>query len=152
MPHGKARLTALGQQGHHILRHIGEHQLAALAQEPCRLLQGTGHIPADVEAALAEDAVKESLLPRRGQEIAPGDILPSGFQIDALGKVARIPEQAHGTAVTGAHVQPFCARLQKGQFDQIAAVLLTARMAQHHLSSSAFSTESTLPNASSSGT
>ena len=57
-----------------------------------------------------------------------------------------------GAAVTGAHIQPFAAGFQKAKFDQVAAVCFAARVPQHHLSSRAFSTESTLPSANSSGT
>ena len=61
MPHGKARLTGLIEQFDHIFRHVGEHQLTALFQQFSRLFQSQRNIPAGIEAALGEDAVKASL-------------------------------------------------------------------------------------------
>ena len=89
MPHGKARLPHLIQKLHHILRHVGEHQLAAFAQKPSRLPQSLGNVPADIEAALGQDAVKAAFGVMRLQIIPGGHVVAPWVQVDALRFIAQ---------------------------------------------------------------
>ena len=88
-----------------------------------------------------------------GMEKIAGFYVPSpGAQVHTPGFISKLPQKSDPCPVTGSHIQPAAARGQKRQFNQIAAVFQAAGMALHYLSSRAFSTESTLPRASSSGT
>ena len=86
------------------------------------------------------------------EKIAGFYVTSPGTQVQALGFIPLFPQEPDPVSVTGSHIQPAAALGQKSQFDQIAAVFQAAGMALHYLSSRAFSTESTLPRASSSGT
>ena len=116
-----------------------------------RLPQRPRHIAGDEKRALAQHRIKVSVGVRQMQKVTALHLTAPRRKVDAVRIIARIPQELYCLAAARAHIEYACTRRQIGQRKHTAGVGLAARVPVH-LSSSARSTEATLPRASSSGT
>ena len=130
---------------------IDQYTTPARAQQPIRLAQRPGLVAGDEEGALGDHGVKAAVRVRGAKEVPPFHLRRARRAVDPPGLAAERAEKRKRLSRAGAHVQHALAARKLRQRDQAAAVRLAAGM-ELHLSSSARSTDATLPSASSSGT
>ena len=126
------------------------HEHSAGAQKGIRRTEGGRHVAREEEGALAERRVKAARREGRGEDVAALHIRPGG-EVDAHGAEAPRAQGSHSVPIACAEVNDAAGRGYPGQGQEAQRGGFAAGMAGH-LSSSTFSTESTLPMASSSGT